>query len=68
MRILALSFVSLTIVKIEVSSANSFALEFNSFGKSLMQTRKRSWPNIEPWGTLAKTGLHDDVCPFKINF
>ena len=30
-----------------------------------MCTRKRSGPRIEPWGTPAKTGLHDDVCPFK---
>ena len=34
--ILALSFISLTIVKKDVSSANNFTLDFNLFGKSLM--------------------------------
>ena len=64
LRILALSFLSLTIVKREAPAAKSFALDLNSFGKSLMQTRKRKWPNIEPWGTPAKAGFHDDVFPF----
>ena len=41
-------------------------LDFNSFGKSLIQTRQRSGPNIEPCGTPAKTGFHDEFCPFKI--
>ena len=27
--------------------------------------RKRSGPRIDPRGTSAKTGLHDDVCPFR---
>ena len=27
--------------------------------------RTRSVPKIEPWGALAKTGLHDDVWSFK---
>ena len=36
LRILVLSFLSLTIAKREVSSAKSFALDFNSFGQSLM--------------------------------
>ena len=26
---------------------------------------KRSVPKIEPWGTPARTGFHDEVCPFK---
>ena len=46
--ILALSDLSLTIVKRDVSSAKSFALDFNSFGKSLMYIRKRSGPRIDP--------------------
>ena len=49
----------------EVSSAKSFVFDFNPFGKSLIYTRKRSEPRIEPWRTPAKTGLHDDACPFK---
>ena len=27
--------------------------------------RKRSGPNIDPWVTPAKIGLHDDVWPFR---
>ena len=61
--ILALSFLSLTIVN-EVSSARSFPLGLNSFAKSLIQTRKRSGPSIEHWGTPVKAGLYDD---FKKN-
>ena len=26
---------------------------------------KGSGPRIDPWGTPAKSGLHDDVCPFR---
>ena len=65
MIILVLSFLSLTIVKRDVSSAKSFTLDFKSFGKSLMQIRKRSGPRISPWGTPAKIGLQDEVCPFN---
>ena len=28
--------------------------------------RKRSEANIDPWGTTAKIGLHEDVWPFRI--
>ena len=54
---LALSLLSLTIVKRDVSSAKSFTLDFNSLGKSLMSMRKRSGPNIEPWETPFSTFL-----------
>ena len=27
--------------------------------------RKRRGPRIDPRGAPAKTGLHDDICPFK---
>ena len=40
--IVALSFFYLTIVKKDMSSAKSFMLDFNSFGKSLMKMTKRS--------------------------
>ena len=63
---LTLSFLSLTTVNREVSSEKSFALVFNPLGKSLIYIRKRSGPKIEPWGTPAKIGHHDDVCPFKM--
>ena len=65
LRILALSFLSLTAVKRDVSSAKSLTLDFNLLGKSLIQIRKRGRSVMEPWGTPAKTRLHDDVCPFK---
>ena len=52
-------------VKRDVSSANSFALDFNSLGKSLMYIRKRSGPSIDPRGTPAKTGYHDEACSFN---
>ena len=42
-------------------------LDFNSFGKLLIQTRKRSGPSIEPCGTPAKTGFRDQFCLFKIS-
>ena len=30
--------------------------------------RKRCGPNIDPWETPAKIGLHDDAWPFRITF
>ena len=41
-------------LKINASSANSFALHFNPFGKSLMYIRKRKGAKVYPWGTPAK--------------
>ena len=64
--ILALSFIFLIIVKRDVPSAINLTLNFNSFGKSLIKIRKRSGPNIEPWGTPAKIGFHEECWPFKI--
>ena len=52
-------------VKRDVSSAKSFLLDFISFGKSLMSVRKRSVPKVDPCGTPAKTGLHDEDWPLK---
>ena len=66
LRAFAVSFSSLTIVNIEVSSAKSFALVFNPLGKPLILMRKRSGPKSESWGSPPKIGLHDDVCPFKM--
>ena len=66
MRILALSFLSLATVNREVSLAKSFGLDFISFNKPLMQTRKRIVPSIRHWGNPIKTSLHDDFSPFKI--
>ena len=44
---LALSFLSSTMLKIDVSSANSFALFFNSFGKSSVCMRKRRFVRLK---------------------
>ena len=41
--VLALSFLSVTILKREVSSARSFALDFNSFGKNVNVNREKKW-------------------------
>ena len=30
--------------------------------------RKIRGPRIDTCATLAKTGLHDDICPFKTTF
>ena len=47
-------------------SAKSIALDFDLSGRSFMWMRKRSEPNIDPWGTPAKIDLHDNVWPFRI--
>ena len=46
-------------------SAKSIVLDFDLSGRSFMCMRKRSEPNIDPWGTPAKIDLHD-VWPFRI--
>ena len=50
-----------------MSSPNSFVLDFNLLGRKTRKCRpeKGSGPKIEPGATSVKTGLHDDVCPFK---
>ena len=47
--------------KNEVPSANSFALQRNPYGESLMETRKSSRSKIEPCETSASTrhNLHN---------
>ena len=64
-RFLALSFLFLAILQKDVSFANSFALLFKPSGTSLTYIRKRSGPNMDPWGTSARIGLHDELCQFK---
>ena len=48
------------LVKRDVSLASNFTIDFNSFGKSLMQIRKRSGPNIELWETPANIGFYEE--------
>ena len=47
MRALALSFFSFSIEKRDVSSVESFALDFNSLGEPLMYTRNSRGPKID---------------------
>ena len=46
--------------KSKLSSGNSFALQRNACGKSLMETRKSGGPKIEPCGTSASARDHFD--------
>ena len=52
-------------LEIDVSFANRFALLFNPLGISLTYIRERRGPNMDPWGTPARFGPHDEVCSFK---
>ena len=54
LRAFAVSFSSLTIVNIEVSSAKSFALVFNPLGKPLILMRKEVGLKVSPEGHLPK--------------
>ena len=51
--------------KIDASSANSFTVDEILLPRSFMYIRKNSGPKIEPWGTPASIGDHEDVWPFK---
>ena len=60
LRTSAFVFLSLPIVKRDVSSAKSFTPDFISFDKSLMLMRKGSGHNIDPCGAPVKTCLHNE--------
>lgn len=62
---LALSFLSLTMLEIDVSSANTFALRFNHFGWSLMSIKKRRGLNKGFWWKPAWISIHEAIYPFK---
>ena len=62
---MALSVLLLAMLKIDLSSANSFEVLFNPFGISLIDTRKGRGPNMDLWGKPARVGLYDEFCPFK---
>ena len=64
-RSLALSFWFLTMLKIDVSSGNSFTLLFKSSGMSLIYIRKRRDLNMDPWEMPARINLHGEGCAFK---
>ena len=58
-------FGSLAVLKSEVSSAKSFMSYLMFAVKSLMYTRKKRGPRIEPCGTPADIEPHFDALPFK---
>ena len=47
--------------KIDVSSTNSFTIDERLLPRSFMYIRKNSGPKIEPWGTPASIGDHEDA-------
>ena len=51
--------------KIDLSSASSFTVDERLLLRSFMYIRKNSGPKIQPWGTPASIGDHEDTWPFK---
>ena len=49
----------------DVSSANSFTVDFMSTDRSLMYIRNKGGPKIDPCGTPAFTGNYSYVSPFS---
>ena len=49
----------------ETSSANNFGSHLRSSCKSLMNIRKRSGPNTEPWGTTDRIGVQLHISPLR---
>ena len=47
-----------------MSSAKSLTYKFVAQGKSLINNKKKSGPNIEPWGTPNSTLVNEDLIPF----
>ena len=66
-RSFALSFLFLTMLKIDVLSPNSFTLLFKPSGMLLITCRQACYwyINIEPWAMTARIGLYDQGFPFK---
>ena len=58
-------FLSLTMVKRDVTQPKTFALDFIPFGKSLMQMKKWSGPKVDLCRTPAKISPDDDDWAFK---
>ena len=47
--------------KIDLSSASSFAVDGRLLLRSFLYIRKNSGTKIEPWGTPASIGDHEDA-------
>ena len=47
--------------KIGASSTNSFTVDERLLLRSFMYIRKNNGPKIEPWGTPASIGDHEDI-------
>ena len=58
-RKLELSLLSVTLVKKDISSVKSFALEFNLLERHWCKGKGGVGPEFEPWGTPAETGLRN---------
>ena len=56
---------SWTMEKIDVSSADNFAVDGRLLPRSFMYVRKNSSPKLEPWGTPASIGDHGDTWPLE---
>ena len=56
--------ISWTVENIEVSSGKSFT-DDQSLHKSFIKIRKSKGPNVDPSGTPANTGSHEEVWPFN---
>ena len=56
-----------TVTNNEVSSANSFRLNWRPSGKLLKWIRYKRAPRIDPCGTPARTSLQYKCWPFRIN-
>ena len=51
--------------KIDASSANSFTVDEILLLRSFVYIRKNNGSKIEPWGTPASIGEHEDTWPFN---
>ena len=56
--------ISWTVEKIELSSPKSFT-DDKSLDRSFIWLRKSKGPNIDPCGTPANTGSHEEIWPFN---
>ena len=59
--------ISWTTEQIKVPSAKSLAVGDRFLDKSLIYTKNNRGPKIDPWGTPASTGDHENGWPFNKN-
>ena len=66
LRLLAVLSDTLTVENKDVSSANNLGMHWRLSDKSLMYTRNKSWPNIDPGGTPALILAQDELWLLRI--